>query len=217
MAASAGDVAGLLVFSAVPFLAVQALADSKYGKQLLENLRAQKPALQAAAAADDRERAAARAASPWFGPARPKWLGPFTADVPPYLDGTLPGDYGYDPMGLGRDPKKLDRFVELELLHARWAMLGALGALIPEALQASGAAQFLEPVWWSVGRAKLTTGEDLNYLGVAGLRVAGGQGVAIIAMCQVLLMFGPEYARACGIEALERECAVVVASNSSLF
>ena len=34
------------------------------------------------------------------------------------------------------------------------------------------------------------TGEDLNYLGVAGLRVAGGQGVAIIAFCQLLLMFG---------------------------
>ena len=40
-------------------------------------------------------------------------------------------------------------------------------------------------------------------LGVAGLRVAGGQGIVIIAVCQVLLMFGPEYARSCGIVALE--------------
>jgi light-harvesting complex II chlorophyll a/b binding protein 7 len=54
-----------------------------------------------------------------------------------------------------------------------------------------------------VGAAKLASGDDLNYLGVAGLKLAGGQGVAIIAICQVLLMFGPEYARACGIEALE--------------
>jgi light-harvesting complex II chlorophyll a/b binding protein 7 len=54
-----------------------------------------------------------------------------------------------------------------------------------------------------VGAAKLATSEDLNYLGIAGLRLAGGQGVAVIALCQVLLMFGPEYARACGIEALE--------------
>lgn len=53
----------------------------------------------------------------------------------------------------------------------------------------AGKADFLEPVWWNVGYAKLQ-GEDLNYLGVAGLRVAGGQGVAIIALCQVLLMFG---------------------------
>lgn len=40
-------------------------------------------------------------------------------------------------------------------------------------------------------------------LGIAGLRVAGGQGIVIIAVCQVLLMFGPEYARSCGIAALE--------------
>lgn len=92
--------------------------------------------------------------------------------------------------------------VELELLHARWAMLAALGALVPEALQRTGLATFAEDRWWAVGAAKLQ-GEDLNYLGIAGLRIAGGQGVAIIAVCQVLLMFGPEYARACGIAALE--------------
>ena len=43
---------------------------------------------------------------------------------------------------------------------------------------------FLEPRWWAVGAAKLS-GEDLNYLGVPGLRIAGGQGIAIIAFCQV--------------------------------
>jgi hypothetical protein len=32
---------------------------------------------------------------------------------------------------------------------------------------------------------KAFSGEDLNYLGVAGFRVAGGQGIAIIAICQV--------------------------------
>lgn len=36
-----------------------------------------------------------------------------------------------------------------------------------------------------MGAAKLG-GEDLNYLGVSGLRIAGGQGVAIIAVCQVV-------------------------------
>ena len=56
---------------------------------------------------------------------------------------------------MGKDPAKLERYVELELLHARWAMLAALGALVPEALQLSGAVSFLEPVWWKVGAAKL--------------------------------------------------------------
>jgi light-harvesting complex II chlorophyll a/b binding protein 7 len=53
-----------------------------------------------------------------------------------------------------------------------------------EVLQYVGAADFLEPRWWNVGAAKLG-GEDLNYLGVAGLRIAGGQGILIIAVCQV--------------------------------
>lgn len=189
--AAAGDVVGLLVFSAIPFLAVQALADSKFGKQLLDDLQANKPALEAEAAAIERQRQAERSESPWFGPDRPLWLGPLSRDSPTWLDGTLPGDYGWDPLSLGKDPEALDRYVELELLHARWAMLGALGALIPEALQLAGTSEFLEPIWWKVGAAKLNSQEDLNYLGISGLKVAGGQGVVIIAVCQFLLMFGP--------------------------
>jgi light-harvesting complex II chlorophyll a/b binding protein 7 len=52
-------------------------------------------------------------------------------------------------------------------------------------LQLTGLAGFLEPRWWNVGLAKLTTNEDLNYLGIQGLRIAGSQGVLIIAICQV--------------------------------
>jgi len=187
----------------MPFVAVQALADSKYGKQLLEDLKARRSSLVAAAADVEKSRAFARSISPWYGPNRPQWLGPLSQQPPEWLNGALPGDYGYDPLALGRSPEKLDKYVELELLHARWAMLGGLGALVPEALQLSGKAQFLEPVWWRVGAAKLNSDADLNYLGIAGLKIVGGQGVLIIAICQVLLMFGPEYARACGIEALE--------------
>lgn len=189
--ASAADVASLLVFSAVPFVAVQALADSPAGKKLVSGLEARKPALKAAAAAAEKDRRVERSRSRWFGPERPMWLGPLSSDPPAWLDGTLPGDYGYDPLNLGKYPSALDRYVELELLHARWAMLGALGALIPETLQLCGATEFLEPVWWKVGAAKLAMNEDLNYLGVAGLKVAGGQGVIIIAICQFFLMFGP--------------------------
>ena len=79
------DVGGLLVFSALPFVAVQALADSQLGKDLMARLDAEKPALRRAAAQRERERAAARTASPWFGAGRPGWLGPWTPAPPPHL------------------------------------------------------------------------------------------------------------------------------------
>ncbi|CAN6173869.1 unnamed protein product [Urochloa humidicola] len=81
-------------------------------------------------------------------------------------------------------------------------MLAALGVVIPELLDLFGLVHFAEPVWWKVGYAKLQ-GDTLDYLGIPGFRIAGGQGVIVIAICQALLMVGPEYARYCGIEALE--------------
>lgn len=42
--------------------------------------------------------------------------------------------YGFDPFGLGQVPSNLQRFQEAELVHCRWAMLGAAGALAPELL-----------------------------------------------------------------------------------
>ncbi|KAG9160266.1 hypothetical protein Leryth_025275 [Lithospermum erythrorhizon] len=74
-----------------------------------------------------------------------------------------------------------------EILHARWAMLAALGALVPEVLDLVGAFHFVEPVWWRVGYSKLK-GDTLNYLGIPGLHLAGSQGVIVIAICQALLM-----------------------------
>ena len=54
-------------------------------------------------------------------------------------------------------------------------------------LQYTGTASFSEVRWWNVGYTKLA-GEDLNYLGVPGLRIAGGQGILIIAVCQVCIL-----------------------------
>mmetsp|Transcript_32626 Transcript_32626/g.77389 ORF Transcript_32626/g.77389 Transcript_32626/m.77389 type:complete len:282 (-) Transcript_32626:54-899(-) len=60
-----------------------------------------------------------------------------------YLNGTLPGDFGFDPLGLS-DPEGAGAFVSpewlaySEVIHGRWAMLGAAGCIAPEILGAAG-------------------------------------------------------------------------------
>ncbi|KAF3341603.1 chlorophyll a-b binding protein of LHCII type 1 isoform X1 [Carex littledalei] len=200
--ASWQEVAGVVIFSAIPFTAVKAIANSSLGEQLRFRLeQTKKSALKEAAALKVLSRQA-RQVSPWYGPDRPRWLGPIPYNYPPHLTGEFAGDYGFDVAGLGRDPIDFQKYFNFEILHARWAMLAALGVVIPELLDLLGIVHFVEPVWWKVGYAKLQ-GDTLDYLGIPGLRIAGSQGVIVIAICQVLLMVGPEYARYCGIEALE--------------
>ncbi|KAF7833572.1 chlorophyll a-b binding protein 8, chloroplastic [Senna tora] len=56
-----------------------------------------------------------------------------------YLDGSLPGDFGFDPLGLS-DPEGTGGFIEPrwlaygEIINGRFAMLGAAGAIAPEIL-----------------------------------------------------------------------------------
>merc|ERR1712167_43605 len=85
-------------------------------------------------------------------------------DVPAYLTGQLAGDYGYDPLGLGKDPEQVRKYREAELIHSRWAMLAAAGFVIPEGLEANGA-DIVGGTWFETG-AKMLDGGTLNYFAV---------------------------------------------------
>jgi len=192
----------VVVFSALPFTIVKGIANSSIGEQLQQRMLKTKAASQEAAGEAREAQSNVRNASMWYREGRPKWLGPIPYDYPDHLQGEAPGDYGFDILGLARNPTDFEKYFNFEILHARWAMLAALGVVIPELLDRFGGVQFSEPVWWKVGYAKLQ-GDTLDYLGIPGLHIAGAQGVLVIAFCQVILMLGPEYARYCGIEALE--------------
>jgi len=56
---------------------------------------------------------------------REMWLKGSSA--PAHLDGSLPGDFGFDPLGLGTDPERLKWFADAEIQNGRWAMLGVTG------------------------------------------------------------------------------------------
>ncbi|KAM3293852.1 hypothetical protein ACQJBY_031871 [Aegilops geniculata] len=84
---------------------------------------------------------------------------------------------------------ELAKYQAFELIHARWAMLGAAGFIIPEALNKFGANCGPEAVWFKTG-ALLLDGNTLNYFGNS---IPINLILAVVA--EVVLVGGAEYYR----------------------
>ncbi|RDX78749.1 Pollen receptor-like kinase 3, partial [Mucuna pruriens] len=98
-------------------------------------------------------------------PDRPLW---FPGSSPPdWLDGSLPGDFGFDPLGLGSDPELLKWFAQAELMHARWAMLAVLGILVPELLEKIGYVENFN--WYDAGAREYFTDSTTLFVVQMGL------------------------------------------------
>merc|ERR1712066_818411 len=83
---------------------------------------------------------------------RPMWFP--GAPAPAWLDGTLAGDRGFDPMGLGADPVALKWYRQSEIIHARWAMLGVAGIIAQELIRP-------DVFWYEAGLAQNAIGNPL--------------------------------------------------------
>ncbi|GAB4861167.1 Chlorophyll a-b binding protein CP26, chloroplastic [Ancistrocladus abbreviatus] len=136
----------------------------------------------------------------WYGPDRRIFLPEGLldrSDIPEYLNGEVPGDYGYDPFGLSKKPENFAKYQAYELIHSRWAMLGAAGFIIPEAFNKFGANCGPEAVWFKTG-ALLLDGNTLNYF---GKNIPINLIAAVIA--EIVLVGGAEYYRIINVLNLE--------------
>nr|6QPH_4 Chain 4, Lhc4 [Dunaliella salina]6RHZ_4 Chain 4, Chlorophyll a-b binding protein, Lhca4 [Dunaliella salina]6SL5_4 Chain 4, Lhca4 [Dunaliella salina]6YXR_4 Chain 4, Lhca4 [Dunaliella salina] len=78
---------------------------------------------------------------------RPLWYP--GATPPAHLDGSMLGDYGFDPLRLGTNPDRMKWFREAELTNGRWAMAAVVGILFTDVFTSIGLVGL--PKWWEAG------------------------------------------------------------------
>lgn len=66
------------------------------------------------------------------------------AEAPSYLDGSMGGDFGFDPLRLGANAELLPWYREAELMNGRWAMMAVPGIVMVDALG-------IVDKWWEAG------------------------------------------------------------------
>uniref|UniRef100_A0A7S3R4R1 Chlorophyll a-b binding protein, chloroplastic n=2 Tax=Eukaryota TaxID=2759 RepID=A0A7S3R4R1_DUNTE len=116
------------------------------------SLQTSAKASQAARSVAPRSVASRRNVAARAGADRPLWSP--GSQPPAWLDGSLAGDYGFDPLHLSEEPEMRKWMVQAELVHARWAMLGVAGILFTS-IAAKNGAPF--PDWYDAGKEAIKT------------------------------------------------------------
>eukprot|EP01039_Chlorochromonas_danica_P006255 gene6255-6896_t len=99
---------------------------------------------------------------------------------PPYLDGSYPGDVGFDPLGLGRNKATLARFRVAEVKHSRLAMLAAAGWPLAELWHRQIAS--------ALGLESLLSGSEGSFRVLAMAYGGGGQAGLWLALSSALFL-----------------------------
>lgn len=86
------------------------------------------------------------------------------ATPPAHLDGSMVGDLGFDPLGLGANSSLLPWYREAELMNGRWAMMAVLGIFFTDAI---GFSKF-----WEAG-AEVNSPLPLNILIIFEIIIMG--------------------------------------------